>query len=118
LTRKVKESQVRAASCLVCGAAPWAKGPSGEGAEVIKKLCAIGAVTAATAGVTLLAVPAHADSWTDYWSDGWYAFQSGNSLDDIAAVNEGGDGATNVNNLNGIATTAANGSTSVTYVFY
>ncbi|WP_219464754.1 hypothetical protein [Nonomuraea rhizosphaerae] len=85
---------------------------------MIRKLCAAGAVLAAAAGVTLLAVPAHADSWTENWSDNWYSSQSGNTFDDVAATNEGGDGSTNVNNLNGITTTATNGSTTVTYVFY
>ncbi|MEU7828275.1 hypothetical protein AB0L53_37165 [Nonomuraea sp. NPDC052129] len=85
---------------------------------MIEKLCVTGAVVAASAGAILLATPAHADTWTDAWSGNTYSSQSGNSLADIAAVNEGAGRSTNVNNINGIAATATNGSTTVTYIFY
>ncbi|MFD1546716.1 hypothetical protein [Nonomuraea guangzhouensis] len=85
---------------------------------MIKKLRVTGAVMAAAAGVTLPAAPAQADGWSDNWSGNVYSTQSGNSLGDIAAFNEGAGNATNVNNINGIATTASNGGTTVTYIFY
>ncbi|WP_336211264.1 hypothetical protein [Nonomuraea sp. LPB2021202275-12-8] len=85
---------------------------------MIKKLCATGVVVAAAAGVTLLAAPAHADSWTDNWSTNTESSQTGNNFSNIGAVNRGWGRSTNVNNINGVATTASNGSISVTYVFY
>lgn len=85
---------------------------------MIRKLRVTGAVMAAAAGVTLPAAPAQADGWTDNWSGNTYSSQSGNGFGDIAALNEGAGSATNVNNINGIATTASNGGTTVTYIFY
>ncbi|GAA4047970.1 hypothetical protein [Nonomuraea soli] len=84
---------------------------------MIKKLCATGAVLAAATGVTLLAAPAHADSWTSNWSSNSDSSQSGNNFGNVAASNVGGGGSTNVNNINGIATTASDSSISVTYIF-
>jgi hypothetical protein len=91
---------------------------NGEGAQVIRKLCVTGAVVAAAAGVTLLAAPAHADSWAGNESRNTEASQSGNNFADIGAANRGWGWSTNVNNLNGIATTATNDSIAVTYIFY
>jgi hypothetical protein len=88
---------------------------------VIRKLCATGAAVAAVAGVTLLAAPAHADNWTDNWTDNWSgnsgAIQSGNNFGDVRAANRGFGESTNVNNINGVASTAAHDSIAVTYVF-
>ena len=85
---------------------------------MIRKLCVTGAVVAAAAGVTLLAVPAHADSRADNRSHNTEAWQSGNNFADIAMANRGWGWSTNVNNLNGFATTATNDSIAVTYIFY
>jgi hypothetical protein len=95
---------------------------------VIKRVCAAAAVVAAVAGGALLAVPAHAD---DDWSgpgssDNWSwnrsgnsdSSQSGNNFGDVSAVNRGEGASTNVNNVNGVASTATNGSITVTYIFY
>ena len=84
---------------------------------MIRKLCATGAVVAAVAGVTLLAAPAHADNWTDNRSGNSESSQSGNNFGDVRAVNRGFGESTNVNNVNGVASTAANHSIVVTYVF-
>ncbi|MEV0588204.1 hypothetical protein [Nonomuraea sp. NPDC050310] len=85
---------------------------------MIKKLCATGAVLAAAAGVTLLATPAHADRWSSNWSNNSESSQSGNTFGNVFTANRGGFGSTNVNNVNGFATTAANGSIAVTYIFW
>ncbi|MEU6999106.1 hypothetical protein [Nonomuraea sp. NPDC046570] len=85
---------------------------------MIKKLCATGAVLAAAAGVTLLATPAHADTWTSNWTSNRDSWQSGNNFGNVTAANAGATRSTNVNNINGVATTASNGSISVTYIFY
>lgn len=85
---------------------------------MIRKLCVTGAVVAAAAGVTLSAVPAHADSWAGNGSRNTEASQSGNNFAHVGTVNRGWGWSTNVNNLNGIATTATNGSIAVTYIFY
>ncbi|MFD1938924.1 MULTISPECIES: hypothetical protein [Nonomuraea] len=85
---------------------------------MIKKLCATGAVLAAATGVTLLAAPAHADTWTSNWSRNSDSWQSGNNFGNVAAFNHGGSDSTNVNNINGIANTATDGSITVTYIFY
>ncbi|MFI6790216.1 hypothetical protein ACIBG4_23120 [Nonomuraea sp. NPDC050383] len=84
---------------------------------MIKSLSAV-CVTGVTAALTLLATPASADTWTDNWSRNTGSSQSGNTFGDIGAANQGWGRSTNVNNVNGIATTASNGSTVITYVFY
>ncbi|MFI6294110.1 hypothetical protein ACIBEJ_21150 [Nonomuraea sp. NPDC050790] len=84
---------------------------------MIKKLCATGAVVAAVAGASLLATPAHADSWNGNGSSNSESSQSGNNFNEIAAVNAGGGRSTNVNNLGGNAVTTTNGSITVIYVF-
>ncbi|AQZ65865.1 unnamed protein product [[Actinomadura] parvosata subsp. kistnae] len=94
---------------------------------MIRKVCAVSAVLAAVAGGALLAVPAHADDdWAgpltgDTWSANRSAnadsSQSGNTFGDVLATNHGAGHSTNVNNVNGFATTAANGGIAVTYVF-
>ncbi|WP_049564627.1 hypothetical protein [Nonomuraea sp. SBT364] len=85
---------------------------------MIKKLCTAGAVVAAVAGVTLMAAPAHADTWSDNWSSNSESSQAGNNFAHVGASNHGWGRSVNVNNLNGIATTASNGSIAVTYIFY
>ncbi|MFI7109192.1 hypothetical protein ACIBK9_22980 [Nonomuraea sp. NPDC050227] len=85
---------------------------------MIKRLCAAGAVLAAAAGVALAAVPAHADTWSDNWSSNSDSSQSGNNFGDVSAANRGGWDSTNVNNINGVATTATDGGIAVTYIFY
>ncbi|MET9337671.1 MULTISPECIES: hypothetical protein [unclassified Nonomuraea] len=85
---------------------------------MIKKLCATGALVAAAAGATLLAPPAHADTWTSNWSHNSDAWLSGNTFGNVRAANVGAGRSTNVNNINGIANTASNGSIVVTYIFY
>ncbi|NRQ34816.1 hypothetical protein HII36_23700 [Nonomuraea sp. NN258] len=89
---------------------------------MIKKLCGTAAVVATAAGVALFAAPAHADVRADDWSGNWSgnseSWQSGNNLSDIVLDNEGDDGSTNLNNVNGVATTAADGGFAVTYIFY
>ncbi|MFG1943457.1 hypothetical protein [Nonomuraea sp. NPDC048826] len=85
---------------------------------MIKKLCATGFVVAAAVGVTVLAAPAHADSWTDNWSTNTSSSQAGNTFSRVGAANEGRGRSVNVNNLNGYAITAVNGSTAVTYIFF
>ncbi|MFC4013602.1 hypothetical protein ACFOY2_40680 [Nonomuraea purpurea] len=94
---------------------------------MIKRMCATAVVMAAAIGGALLAVPAHAD---DGWSGPWVgnvwsgnasgnsdSSQSGNNFGDVVNAIRGGHGSTNVNNVNGIASTATNGSLVVTYVF-
>ncbi|NRQ34815.1 hypothetical protein HII36_23695 [Nonomuraea sp. NN258] len=76
---------------------------------MIKKLCATGIVVAA-AGVTLLAAPAHADTHAGNAGSNHESSQSGNNISEVVLSNVGGHGATNVNNVNGNATTAADGS--------
>lgn len=84
---------------------------------MIRKLCATGAVVAAVAGVTLLAAPAHADNWSDNWSANSGSSQSGNNFGDVRAANRGFGESTNVNNINGVTTTAAHDSIAITYNF-
>ncbi|NUW40535.1 hypothetical protein [Nonomuraea rhodomycinica] len=84
---------------------------------MIKSLSAACAMTA-TAALTLLAAPANADTWTDNWSRNIDSSQSGNTFGDVDASNLGWGRSTSVNNVNGVATTATQGSTVITYVFY
>ncbi|MEV0236948.1 hypothetical protein [Nonomuraea sp. NPDC050786] len=91
---------------------------------MIRRLCAAVAVVGAAVGGALPAPPAHADdawssdSWYGNWSDNRGSSQSGNNFGDVTAVNRGGSGSTNVNNINGIAPTATDGGITVTYIFY
>lgn len=85
---------------------------------MIKRLCAASALTAAVAGVALSAAPAHADSWSDNWSSNSDSSQAGNNFGDVFATNRGGWNSANVNNINGIASTATDGGIAVTYVFH
>ncbi|WP_336211261.1 hypothetical protein [Nonomuraea sp. LPB2021202275-12-8] len=75
---------------------------------MLKKLCVTGFVAAAAAGVTLMAVPAHAD--TDIENSSWNeeASQSGNNFNNVGTANTGGWASTNVNNINGNAVVATN----------
>jgi len=86
--------------------------------QVIKKLCGVSAIAAVAAGVTLMAAPAHADSRNDNRSANSESSQSGNNFANVGAANEGWGWSTNVNNINGNASTATNGGIAVTYVFY
>lgn len=94
---------------------------------MIRRVCAAVAVVAAAAGGALLAVPAHADAWSDgwsgrVWSNNWSSnsgsSQSGNTFGDVSAANRGAGASTNVNNVNGVASTASHGGITVTYIFY
>ncbi|MEV0588203.1 hypothetical protein [Nonomuraea sp. NPDC050310] len=76
---------------------------------MLKKLCVTSIVVAA-AGVTLMAAPASADSHSRNWSKNSESSQSGNTFGNVFASNVGGGWATNVNNINGNAVTASNGS--------
>ncbi|MGA4990120.1 hypothetical protein [Nonomuraea bangladeshensis] len=94
---------------------------------MIRRWCAAAAVVTAVAGGAFLAltaaVPAHADVWPGGWS--WArnssansdSSQSGNTFGDVATANRGQGASTNVNNVNGIASTAAHGGIVVTYIF-
>jgi hypothetical protein len=75
---------------------------------MFKKLCVTGFVVAA-AGATLMAVPAHAD---DNSNSSWngHSLQSGNNFSNVVVGNHANGLSTNVNNINGNAVTAANGS--------
>ncbi|MFI7706256.1 hypothetical protein [Nonomuraea sp. NPDC049480] len=93
---------------------------------MIRRVCAAVAVAAAAAGGALLAVPAHADDWSGRWSGHvWFdnrsgnggSSQSGNNFADVIAANHGAGASTNVNNINGIASTATHGGITVTYIF-
>ncbi|MGN9838159.1 hypothetical protein ACTMTI_08550 [Nonomuraea sp. H19] len=94
---------------------------------MIQRVCAAAAIVAAAVGGALLALPAHADDWSDdwrgrTWSGNWSSnsgsAQSGNNIGDVFGGNRGEGYSTNVNNVNGIASTATNGGTTVTYIFY
>jgi hypothetical protein len=89
-------------------------------------VCAAAIVLAAAATGALQAVPAHADVWSDLWSGdvrsgNWSgnsgSIQSGNNFGDVTAANRGEGATTNVNNVNGIASTATHGGITVTYIF-
>ncbi|RVX37991.1 hypothetical protein EDD27_0281 [Nonomuraea polychroma] len=93
---------------------------------MIRRVCAAAATVAAVASGVLPAVPAHADGWSGScgdraWSYNWSgnsgASQSGNNFGDVSAANRGEDASTNVNNTNGIASTATHGGITVTYIF-
>ncbi|MFE3455294.1 hypothetical protein ACFXJ8_40895 [Nonomuraea sp. NPDC059194] len=76
---------------------------------MLKKLCVTGIVVAA-AGATLMSAPASADTYTRNSSHNHEASQSGNNFGNVFAGNVGTRRATNVNNINGNAATATNGS--------
>ncbi|MFC4115890.1 hypothetical protein [Nonomuraea zeae] len=93
---------------------------------MIKRVCAVAAVVTAVAGGALPAVPAHADddwlgpgsTWSWNRSGNSDSAQSGNNFGNVSAGNHGEGASTNVNNVNGVASTATNGSITVTYIFY
>ncbi|GAA3603290.1 hypothetical protein GCM10022419_104630 [Nonomuraea rosea] len=95
---------------------------------MIKRVCAVAAVVTAVAVGALPAVPAHADDdWLGPGSGGTWSWnrsgnsdsaQSGNTFGDVSSGNHGEGASTNVNNVNGVATTATNGGMTVTYIFY
>jgi hypothetical protein len=72
---------------------------------VIKKLCVTGAVLASAAAISLLAAPAHADSW-DNWSRNSESAQSGNLFGRVIANARGQGTSANVNNINGTVANA------------
>ncbi|GAA3680882.1 hypothetical protein GCM10022224_051360 [Nonomuraea antimicrobica] len=77
---------------------------------MMKKLCVTG-VIAAAAGVTLLSVPAYADTNAGNSSHNAHSSQSGNNFGNVVSTNlSGGHGATSVNNVNGNAVIGTNGS--------
>jgi hypothetical protein len=82
---------------------------------MFKKLCMSGIVVAAVAGATMLTVPAYADVHTDNDSHNTASLQSGNNFGNVVESNVGSGDATNVNNVNGTANTAAHGSRVGTY---
>ncbi|MDP4509468.1 hypothetical protein OHA25_53850 [Nonomuraea sp. NBC_00507] len=93
---------------------------------MIRRVCAAAAMVAAVASGALPAVPARADGWSDRcgdrsWSYNWSgssgSSQSGNNFGDVSAANRGEGASTNVNNVNGIASTATHGGITVTYIF-
>ncbi|HEX4811529.1 MAG TPA: hypothetical protein VFV66_02100 [Nonomuraea sp.] len=97
---------------------------------MIRRVCAAVVVVAAAAGGALQAVPAHADVWSDLWNGTWNhsvrsgnrsdnsgSIQSGNTFGDVTGANRGEGATTNVNNVNGIASTATHGGITVTYIF-
>ncbi|MEW9547805.1 hypothetical protein [Nonomuraea sp. NPDC050783] len=90
---------------------------------MIRRVCAAAAWVAAVAGGALLAVPAHADAWPGGWpwsgtaSRNDDSSQSGNDFGGVSSANLGRGASTNVNNVNGIASTATNGGLTVTYIF-
>ncbi|MEO3853364.1 hypothetical protein [Acrocarpospora sp. B8E8] len=85
---------------------------------MFKKIAVTGVILTAACGASLIATPAHADTWTSNWSSNRDSAQSGNNFGWVAARNAGSTGSTNVNNINGIAATASGGSVTVTYIFY
>ncbi|GAB1824537.1 hypothetical protein [Herbidospora sp. RD11066] len=84
---------------------------------MIKKICVTSAMLAAAAGASLIATPAHADTWSDNWSANIGSSQSGNNFGWVAARNAGSGRSTNVNTINGISATATGGSVTVVYIF-
>jgi hypothetical protein len=88
----------------------------GKDAEVIKKLCATGAIAAAAVGATLISTPAHADAHHN-WIGVDDSSQSGNVFDNVYSRNSGSGRSINTNNINGITNTASNGSVVVNYRF-
>jgi len=77
---------------------------------MLKKLCVTGFVVTAAAGLTLLSAPAYADVDNANSSRNEESSQSGNNFGNVAAGNVGGWRSTNVNNINGNAAVASNGS--------
>ncbi len=84
---------------------------------MFKKIAVTGAVLAAACGAALIAAPAQADTGTGNWSRNAGSAQSGNNFGWVVARNFGTAGATNVNNINGIAATASGGGVTVFYIF-
>jgi hypothetical protein len=82
---------------------------------MVKKLCMSGIVVAAVAGATMFTVPAYADVDTDNDSHNHSSLQSGNNFGNVVNSNVGSGRATNVNNVNGTANTAADDSNVGTY---
>lgn len=83
---------------------------------MLKKLCVTGCVVAAAAGVTLLSSPAYADTRVGNSSRNEATSQSGNNFHNIGTSNIGSTRSTNVNNINGLSTTANNRSRAVTVI--
>lgn len=76
---------------------------------MVKKLCVAGLIAAA-AGAALLPAPAYADTNAGNSSSNKSSVQSGNNFGNVVSANESGRRATSVNNVNGNAITATNGS--------
>ncbi|GAB1824538.1 hypothetical protein [Herbidospora sp. RD11066] len=84
---------------------------------MFKKLAVTGAVLAAAAGASLMAAPAHADTWISNGSVNRGSAQSGNVFGNVAATNIGSGSSTNANTINGISATARNGVVGLAYRF-
>jgi hypothetical protein len=77
---------------------------------MMKKLCVTTGIVAAAAGLTLLSAPAYADTNAGNSSSNTDTSQSGNNFGNIANSNVSGSDTTSVNNVNGNAVTATDGS--------
>ena len=77
---------------------------------MMKKLCVTTGALAAAAALTLLATPAHADTNAGNSSNNHDTSPSGNNCGDVNIRNWSGTDATSVNNVNGNAVTATDGS--------
>ncbi|WP_066364868.1 hypothetical protein [Herbidospora mongoliensis] len=84
---------------------------------MFKKLAVTGAVLAAACGASLMAAPAHADTWVSNSSVNRGSAQSGNVFGNVAATNIGSGSSTNSNTINGISVTARNSVAGLAYRF-
>ncbi|MFG2078315.1 hypothetical protein SAMN05421874_101661 [Nonomuraea maritima] len=77
---------------------------------MMKKLCVTGVITAAAAGMTLLATPSYADVNAGNTSSNRASSQSGNNFGNVRIANVSGRSATSVANVNGNAVVGTSGS--------
>jgi hypothetical protein len=77
---------------------------------MMKKLCVTTGIVAAAAGLTLISAPAYADTNAGNSSSNTDTTQSGNNFGDVTTSNVSGVDTTNLNNVNGVAVTATDGS--------
>lgn len=82
---------------------------------MMKKLCVTTGALAAAA-LTLLSAPAYADTNAGNSSNNHDTSQSGNNFGDVSIRNISGTDATSVNNVNGNAVTATDGSDAISSV--
>ncbi|MFI6926133.1 hypothetical protein ACIBIZ_39790 [Nonomuraea spiralis] len=83
---------------------------------MMKKLCVTTGAVAAAAALTLLSAPAYADTNAGNSSSNHDTSQSGNNFGNVVNVNVSGSDTTSVNNVNGNAVTATDGSHAYTSV--